>query len=267
MITEYIWAVVFGAVQGLTEFLPISSSGHLVILHSIADFSFGDALAFDVALHVGTLVAVVWYFRQDISRLFRGWIRTFQGTVDASGKLAWYILMATVPAAILGYLLESTFEEKFRRPELVGIVLALGGIALWAADRWSTSRRSIEQGGWVSALSIGFGQALALIPGVSRSGATIMVARLFGFTRDAAARFSFLLSIPIIAGAGLKKALDVQAATIDWGPFAVGMIASGIVGYWAIGFLLRLVQRRTYTGFAIYRLIIGALVFALWYGR
>lgn len=259
---ESLYAAIFGAVQGLTEFLPVSSSGHLVLLHSIADFQAGDALAFDVALHVGTLVAVVVFFRNDIVRLMKGWLASLRGERNAEGNLAWWLLLATIPAALLGYFFESWFETAVRAPVTVGIVLILGGIGLWAADAWGRRVGELSSVTGKQALVIGIGQAFALIPGVSRSGATIMVARLLGFTRTAAARFSFLLSIPIIAGAGIKQGIELRGTEIDGLVFTVGMISAALVGWWAIGWLLKLVERHSYVGFAIYRLALGFAVIA-----
>lgn len=256
---DSLYAILFGAVQGLTEFLPISSSGHLVFLHSIADFETGSALAFDVALHVGTLIAVVVYFRNDIVRMLVGWVRSWKNRQDPDGRLAWMLIWATIPAAILGFLFESWFETAVRKPEIVAAVLILGGVALWWADRWAKTEQDLSSISLKTSLIIGFGQALALVPGVSRSGATIMMARLLGLSRPAAARFSFLLSIPIIAGAGLKKGLDLQGTNIDTTIFALGMVSAAIVGFWAIGWLLKLVQRHSYAGFAVYRFLAGAV--------
>lgn len=238
-----------------------------MLFHSITDFLDGNDLAFDVALHVGTLVAVLAYFRRDVLALLRGWWRTVRGQPDADGRLAWWIAAATVPAAGLGFVFESTIESVFRDPMVVAVVLVLGGGLLWLADRYGAQRIELGQTTGGMALAIGLGQAMALIPGVSRSGATIMIARWFGMTRPAAARFSFLLSIPIIAGAGVKQGLDLNWDGVQPAPFIVGMVAAAVVGWLAIGWLLRLVQRHSYAVFAWYRFVLGAVAFFYFWVR
>jgi undecaprenyl-diphosphatase len=232
---DVLLAIIFGAVQGLTEFLPVSSSGHLVLLHSIADLQLENDLAFDVALHVGTLAAVVTYFFKDILKLASGWFRSFSGRIDADGRLSWWLVLATIPGAVFGYIASQSLEDAVRSPITVSIVLMVGGVALWVIDKMAKQSKDVSQLGWKSAILIGLGQSLALIPGVSRSGATIMIARLVGLTRPAAARFSFLLSVPIIAGAGLKQMIDVRGSEFDPTIIFTGMIAAAIVGYFVIG--------------------------------
>jgi undecaprenyl-diphosphatase len=260
-------SIFFGAVQGLTEFLPVSSSGHLVLLHSIADLRVGNDLAFDVALHMGTLVALVVFFRSDLIRLARGWIRSLRGQANSDGRLAWLILIGTCPAAIAGWWLEDTLVAVARQPESVAVVLVFGGVVLWAVDRWSRRSNPVESLSIWSVLAIGVGQALALIPGVSRSGATIIVGRWVGLGREAAARFSFLLSAPIILGAGLKQGFELRGLPLNLGVFAVGMVTAAVVGYFAIRWLLRLVQQHSYAPFAVYRVVLGVIAWLYFRGR
>lgn len=262
---------VFGAVQGLAEFLPISSSGHLLLLHSVTHFSIGDDLTFDVALHLGTLVALVVYFWRELWSVLRAWLRSFRSwnvQQDAQQRLAWLLIIASIPGAIAGVLLESAAETAFRSPVLVACTLILAGVALWAADRWSTQERSLEQIGWRQALLIGIAQAVAVVPGVSRSGATIALARVLKFSRETAARFSFLMSAPILAGAGAKKLFELRHASLtstqQW-DFLIGVVVAAIVGWFAIRVLLRYISRHSYSIFAWYRLALGVLTLIIVY--
>lgn len=254
---EILQSILFGVVQGLTEFLPVSSSGHLVLLHSIADLRISDDLAFDVALHLGTLVAVVVYFRTDLSKLTRGWLHSLHGRANVEGRMAWLILVGTIPAVLVGWWLEAGLTAAVRQPGRVAIVLIIGGVLLWAVDRWSRRHQPMETLSFWSVVAIGIGQAVALMPGVSRSGATIIVGRLVGLSRLAAARFSFLLSVPVIVGAGIKQAVDLRGQQIDSAIFLFGAASAAVVGYFAIRWLLAIVQRHSYAGFAIYRIVIG----------
>lgn len=267
---EIFYAVIFGAVQGLTEFLPVSSSGHLVLAHSITDFRVANELAFDVTLHLGTLTAVVVYFRTDLSRLFRAaWQVLKQGKILTDDqRLAWWLALATVPAVIAGVLLESAAETTFRSDRLVAVTLIVAGILLWLVDRQRSQDRDITHLGWWQAVLIGVGQAIALIPGVSRSGATMTFARLFRLDRASAARFSFLLAVPIMIGAGGKSLLDIAGESLpadQLAAYIVGGLTAAVVGYAAIRFLLRYVVNHSFRVFALYRLILGVIVLILSY--
>lgn len=270
-------AIVLGVTQGLSEFLPVSSSGHLILvpwLFGWEDFAGRDDLAkaFDVALHIGTLVGAVAYFRADVARLVgRGlavagrWVRG-RPVDDPQGRTAWLLVLATVPAAVTGATLDSALSRLDDEIWLVAVLLVVFGGVLAVADRLGGDRDAGDFNAR-DALSMGMGQALALQPGVSRSGVTITVARAMGFTRDAAARLSFLMSIPVIAGAGAYKALDVAVAGgIPAGmvpAFAVGVATSAVTGWVAVWGTLRLVRTRTFDPFVVYRVVVGCAVLAL----
>ncbi|RPF46962.1 undecaprenyl-diphosphatase [Thermodesulfitimonas autotrophica] len=247
-------AVVLGIVQGLGEFLPISSSAHLVLTPWF--FGWPDpGLSFDVALHLGTLVAVVAYFWRDWLTLATHGLR---GTRSREGRLFWYLVVATVPGGLAGMALEKYAETTFRAPGLVGLMLIFMGLILYWADHRGPRARGIWQVGWGDAFLIGFAQALAIVPGVSRSGATIAAGRFLGLDREAATRFSFLLSLPIILGAGLFSLRHIGAQDLTF-PFWVGVVTSGITGFAAIAFLLRFVVTRNFNVFVWYRGILGLL--------
>ena len=242
-----IWqAVVMGIVQGLGEFLPISSSAHLVLVPWL--FRWHDpGLTFDMALHLGTLDAVIAYF-------WRDWVNLIKG-------LFWYLVIATIPGALIGLLLEDKAETVFRNPSLIAVMLILLGIILFWADRRSKKLTDVNSITLGQSLLIGVSQALAIIPGVSRSGITMTTGLLFGLTREGAARFSFLLSAPVILGAGVVKAPEIIANPgMVNAPFLVGMLVSAISGMAAIGFLLKYVQTKNYLPFVWYRFLLGAIV-------
>lgn len=253
-------AVVLGLVQGLGEFLPISSSAHLVLVPWLFNWPY-PGLTFDVALHVGTLVAVVMYFWKDWLRL------TVKGLTDRSsrdGRLFWYLVLASVPGAAIGFLLEEEAETIFRTPLLIGVMLIVMGMLLFWADRKSAKDTEVEGITFGSSFLIGLSQALAIIPGVSRSGITMSAGLMLGLTREGAARFSFLLSTPIILGAALVK-LPVLISTPGMLTlnFIVGMLVSCITGILSIGFLLRYVQSGNFLPFVWYRYVLGAIVIAV----
>jgi undecaprenyl-diphosphatase len=266
-------ALVLGVVQGLTELLPISSSGHLIIVPWLADWHYLEAhpdfnKTFDVAVHLGTLVAVVVYFWRDVVRYVAAWLRsvgrrTVWGTEE---RIAWYIFAAIVPAALAGAAGEDVIEEKLGQPWQIAVLLALFGVLLWLADRLP-ERRGIEDLRFKTAFLVGVSQILALMPGVSRSGITITSGRAAGLERDSAARFSFLLLIPIVFGAVVYKGFKhVVVGTLppgSAGPFAVGTLAAAAVGLVAIDVLLGYVRRHDYSPFVIYRLLAAAIIAAL----
>jgi undecaprenyl-diphosphatase len=250
-------AVILGLAQGLGEFLPISSSAHLVLIPWL--FRWTDpGLTFDVGLHVGTLVAVVIYFWKDWWQLI---IKGFTDVRSEKGRLFWYLVAASVPGAMGGFLLEKKAETIFRSPMLIAMMLILMGILLYWADRRSSKKIEINHITFETSMFIGISQALAIIPGVSRSGITMTTGLLMGLTREGAARFSFLLSAPIIFGAAMVKLPGVlsnsSVITVD---FTIGMAVSCITGVASIGFLLRYVQTKDFLPFAWYRFILGALV-------
>lgn len=265
-----IHAVVLGALQGLTEFLPISSSGHLALaqwLFGWDDFEGDEQLgqAFDVAVHVGTLVAVVVYFRKDLARLASAGIGDIAARRPLSGdcRVAWLLVLSAVPAAIAGAVVSETMADAGDRPVLIGALLIVFGLVLAWADQRNGARSASE---WTPqhALGMGAAQALALQPGVSRSGATMTVALALGYQRSEAARLAFLMSIPVIAGAGLLEGAKVVAGgglpSEFQNAFVLGFLASAATGWLAIWGTLRIVQTRTFRPFVIYRVVVGAMV-------
>jgi undecaprenyl-diphosphatase len=266
-------ALVLGVVQGLTELLPISSSGHLVLVPWIAEWEYLEThdefeQTYAVALHLGTLAAVVAYFRTEIARLLAAWVRSVRRRhiEGPDERLAWLIAVATAPAALIGAVGENLIAERLGEPWQIAILLAVFGVVLWITDRRET-RRDLGDIGLLTAVAVGLAQTLALAPGVSRSGITISAARLLGLDRDSAARFSFLLLVPIVFGASVWKGItDVVLGELppgSVGPFVVGVLsaaASGLVAIWA---LLRYVRRHSYTAFVVYRLIAAAVVLIL----
>jgi undecaprenyl-diphosphatase len=266
-------ALVLGIVQGLTEFLPISSSGHLILVPWLADWRYlkeNDAFnaTFDVGLHIGTLIAVAAYFRRDIVELVAAWLRSVRRRrVDGpEERLAWLVVLATVPAALVGALGENFIVDELGEPWQIAINLAVFGVVLWVADR-TAERRGMGELGYGEAVGIGFAQALSLMPGVSRSGITISAARFLGLDRESAARFSFLLLVPTTLGAVLWKGLsDVILADLppgSLGPFAVGVAAAAASGFVAIDALLGYVRRHDYSPFVLYRLAVAVFVACL----
>lgn len=261
-------AVALGIIQGLSEFLPISSSAHL----ALAPWLFGwedPGLAFDVALHFGTLLAVLWYFRTEWAALTRaafGIITT--GRVETPEKRrVIYLIMATIPGAVGGYLLQEQAESTFRSPQLIGITVIVVGIVLWLVDKLVDQRRVLGEMRWIDALLIGLSQAIALIPGVSRSGATMTTSRGLRFDRESAAEFSFLMSMPIIVAAIVMegpKALSEAGLTNE---IMSGVAASAVSGWLAISVLMRYVSRHSYGIFAFYRVVFGIGVLAVLYAR
>jgi undecaprenyl-diphosphatase len=261
-------ALFLGILQGLTEFLPISSSAHLILVPWFFGWqnSSVDSLTFDVALHAGTLVAILWYFWREWMDLIRGFFRILtKGRVDDfQGKLIIYILLATIPAGIVGVLLEKTVEKSFRNPVL--IILPLVGVSFLMifAEYRNRSQQPLEKLNLKDAMIVGIAQAIALLPGVSRSGITITTGLLRGYEREAATRFSFLLSTPAIAGAAilqLRHLLSVERT--DWLLFALGFVSSALVGYLAIAFLLRYLRLHTLNVFAVYRFALAAVIIFL----
>ncbi len=260
---EIIYSIIYGIVQGLTEFLPISSTGHLVILHDIWPLEIGSDLGFDVVLHGGTLVALVIFFGKDILRYLRGFFSSFakwdlRNNVDQ--RLAWFLFVGTIPAALIGYLIEDKIEDSLRSLWVIIIALVIGAFFFFLIEKIAKRANDINSIKLNSAITIGFAQAIALIPGVSRSGITIITGLACGLKREAAARFAFLLSLPIIFGAGTKKMLDLidQGVLIsDWVVYLTGFLASLISGYLCIKYFLRYLRNRSLNAFAVYRIILA----------
>ncbi len=259
--------VVLSLVQGLTEFLPISSSAHLILVPVLTGWQ-DQGLAFDVAVHVGTLAAVVFYFRHEIGRMFLDWMGSLAGKgMTADARLAWGVLLGTVPAALAGLLFKDFIEENLRSPLVIAGATIGFGLLLWAADAWGQRRRDEHQITWLDVVLIGLAQALALIPGTSRSGATMTAGLALGLTRKAAARFSFLLSIPIIllAGGYLTLQLIQSAEPVDWMGLAVGVALSAISAWLCIHFFLKLLDRIGMLPFVIYRIVLGIILLLLFF--
>ncbi len=267
-------AILLGIVQGLTEFIPISSSAHLVIIPWLFQWD-EPGLAFDVALHLGTLVALLWFFAADWARLWRAGVASIierKVGDDVDRRLAWLLAVGTIPGALVGALAESQVEELFHTPNAphraeamvaMGVIIALLGAALFVAERIARHTRSLKHVSLKDAIVIGCAQALAIFPGVSRSGATITAGLALGLERAAAARFSFLLSAPIIAGAGAKSAFDLARAGIapaELALFALGALAAAVSGYLCIRFLLRFLQRHSTDVFVYYRWLLAAFI-------
>ncbi len=261
-------AIALGIIQGLSEFLPISSSAHLTLAPWLLGWE-DPGLAFDVALHLGTLIAVLWYFRMEWIALVKaafGILTT--GRVETPEKRrVVYLIIATIPGAIGGLLLQSRAESAFRDPQLIAIALIVMGIVLWLVDKLVDQQRVLGEMRWLDSLLIGLSQVIALIPGVSRSGSTISTARGLRFDRESAAEFSFLMSMPIIAAAVIMegpKALQQGGLTNE---LMSGVVASAISGWLAISILMRFVSRHSYGIFAFYRIALGLVVLGVLYAR
>ncbi len=253
-------AVFLGVLQGVTEFLPVSSSGHLVLAEYFLNLK-EAGLAFDVILHMGTLVAVIAYFYRDWLSMARA-LFFYKKADRGARKLLFFLIVGTVPGAVAGFLLEHVAATYFRSPWIVVCTLAGVAIVLFVADRLARHELDLKDIGFFQALLVGLSQALAIVPGVSRSGITMTCGLFLGFNREAAARFSFLLSAPIIAGAGLyetAKLLQHGPSSIDLN-YLFGFLASAVSGYLVIAFLMNYLKRHDFTPFVIYRLVLAGVV-------
>ncbi len=278
-------AVVLAIVQGLAEFLPISSTAHLILFPWLLGWK-DPGLTFDIALHAGTLVAVLGYFWRywiEMLKLVLGMGGAASGAaaVNATGKagpvvllgenrsLLWYLIVATIPAAIAGWLFEHAAEEQLRSPIIIGFALIIVGVLMWAGERVGTREHDLGHVGLADSVLVGVAQAFAVIPGVSRSGSTMTAGLFRSMKRETAARFSFLLSTPIIAGAALKKGLELRHTGLPAEmrlPFLLGVAVAAVVGYLVIAVLIRYLERRTFTVFVVYRVVLGVIVLALGWG-
>jgi len=259
-------AALLGVVQGLTEFLPVSSSAHLILARMFFGFD-GDrfGLSFDVACHVGTLIAVVVYFRREMAEMVAALPRLFDGN-DKNARLIWLLVAGTVPAVIVGVVFGKTIEEHLRTPPVAAAWLAIGGLGLIAAERMGSKTRSDQSLTIGDALLIGCAQALALVPGVSRSGATITMALFLGLRRPEAARFIFLLAVPAILGAGAKEGVSLLKTGLPGDLaqlFVIGIVSSAIVGYLTVKYFIRYLGNHSLDAFAWYRLALAGAV-AVW---
>ncbi|MEN6290642.1 MAG: undecaprenyl-diphosphatase UppP [Methanobacterium sp.] len=277
-----IQAIILGIVQGLTEFLPVSSSAHLVLVPPLINVNYANpsqAVAFDTLLHLGTLLAVIVYFWKDIIHIITGFVSSildiFRGKFrtglreDPSKRLVWLLVIGTIPAALTGILLNKQFEALFNNYAAVGFFLIITGVLLWAAERVKTGHKEIKEVSFKNALSIGIFQAFAIAPGISRSGSTIAAGLFSGLERELAARYSFLLAIPTIAGAALVQVKDIGTGLeANTAALVSGFLAALIVGFLAIKLLLKLIKERTLMIFAYYCWIVGAatLIISYLYG-
>ncbi len=265
-----IQALIMGLTQGLTEFIPVSSSGHLVLIPWLFGWKdpFIDSVAFTVVLHMGTLLALLVYFWRDWLTLIPAGLatirdRSFKG--DPNRKMAFLILVATIPAILVGPLFDAKLEEMVRKPAEIAFTLCVGAAILWLADRWGARKREMDSLTFREALGIGVAQAIALVPGISRSGISISGGLFLGLTRESAARFSFLMATPVIAGAGLWTAR--KFFTHEAGPnpemnvVLIGFIAATISGFLAIRFMLAFLRRQSVNAFVVYRVLAAIAVF------
>ena len=260
-----VWqAIILGVLQGLAEFLPISSSAHLALTPWILGWQ-SPGLAFDVALHIGTLAAVLWFFRAQWVALARAaWRIVVTRRIDTEEeRRVLYLIIATIPGGIGGLLLAEYAETVFRTPALIASTLIIMGVILWAVDRFAPQERPLGQMRWTHALLFGLAQVLALVPGVSRSGSTMTAGRAMGFHRESAAVFAFLMSMPITAAAAVYEVPKAIAEGGMGAPILAGVIASGLSGWLAISVLLRYVTRHGFGVFAAYRILVGLAVLAL----
>jgi undecaprenyl-diphosphatase len=268
---ELLSAIILGIIQGLTEFLPISSSAHLMLVPWFLGWN-PEGIAFDVSLHVGTALSIIAFFWKDWLLLIRETILGIKERAplgNSQRKLFWLLVVGTIPAFILGLCFEDTIETLLRSPLITVFTLTIFGLFLLYAEKKSRQNRSIETYTWMDSIWIGLSQAIALIPGVSRSGITITTAMMRDSERTSAARFSFLLSTPVIVGAGLLKGLHLvkeilhpesNAAPIPWMVFCAGMLTAAIVGFLCIKYFLRYIQKNSFVPFVVYRFLLAGLV-------
>ncbi len=266
-------AIILGIVQGLTEFLPISSSGHLIIVPWLFNWHFlleNPSLnkTFDVALHLGTFIAVIAYFWREIGRLLAAWVRTMtrRSLADPEGRLAWLLIVSSIPAGIIGFALEDFIQEQLGRPWTIAVAMIVFAGFMYLVDHIAKLDKDISSVSWPGAVLIGIAQAFALCPGVSRSGITMMTGLLLRLDRESAARYSFLLSIPVIGGAAGYKALQVARDGLPAGthtPFLVGIASAAVSGFIAIWFTLAYLKRHNFNLFVIYRVAVGVAILVL----
>lgn len=264
---NYLEAIVLGLIQGLTEFLPISSSAHLRIFPEL--FGWGDpGAAFTAVIQIGTELAVLLFFWKDIWRIGSTWVRSLfrpelRGQLDA--RMGWYIIVGSLPIVILGVLLKDVIESDFRNLWVIGTTLVVLGVVLGVADRFGAQRKTTKNLSLRDAVLMGLAQAAALIPGVSRSGATISMGRALGYERETVTRYAFLLAIPAVIGAGLFELKEIPNGHNDygWGPTILATVISFVVGYAAIAWLLRYVATKSFTPFVLYRVVLGGATLLL----
>jgi len=269
---DIIQAIILGMIQGLTEFLPVSSSAHLVLVPQLLGVK--SNLAFDTLLHLGTLIAVVSYFWSDVIAIIKSFFSSMADLArkrflkeireDSFKRLSWLVIIGTIPAALMGVLLKSQFESLFNSVTAVGFFLLITGFILWGAERMPKGDKKVKQITFTNSLLVGIAQGCAIAPGISRSGATIATGLFLGFDRELAARYSFLLSIPAILGAALVQVKDlITGFDVNTGIYIAGVLSSIIFGYLAIKFLMGYIKKRSLIIFAYYCWIVGALSLVL----
>lgn len=263
---DYINAIIFGIIQGITEFLPISSSGHLVILHKFLNLPIKNELAFDVVLHSATLLAVIWFFRNDVLKLLKSWLKSFSGYRDEFSRISWLIILATIPAALAGWFFEELIESVLRSPSVVAVMLIVVGVFFIIIEQVSRKTDELKNLNWSKSLIIGVAQAIALIPGTSRSGITIIAGLAAGLKRQAAIRFSFILSIPIIFGASITKVPQIFKAGLAGDELIIliiAFIASFVSGILVIKYFLQFAKNHSLNIFAVYRFVLAVVIIIL----
>ena len=259
---DLIQSIILGAVQGITEFLPISSTAHLVLVPWFLSWK-DQGLPFNVALHVGSLVAIIFVFWRDWVLIIDEFVRSvFKGSFEGrpNGRIGLYLIIATVPGALAGLIFEEQAAGVLRNPLSIAFFLSAFAILLYLSDRFSKKRKSVADMNVADCLIIGLSQAFAIIPGVSRSGVTITGAMIRGFRRDEAAKFSFLMAAPLIAGAGVFEMRHLDPASVASTPFIAGLLASAVFAFLAMKFLIRFVRNASYTIFVIYRLVLAVII-------
>lgn len=255
--------ILLAVMQGLTEFLPISSSAHLILLPELSGWA-DQGLAFDVSVHVGTLTAVVWYFRHDLRVMLRDWFASLLARKNVGeSRLAWAVGLGTIPVGLAGLLFQHQVETALRSPTVIAWATLIFGLLLWWADAQGKRQRSEHSIGWRDVVVIGVAQAVALIPGTSRSGITMTAGLMMGLTREAAARFSFLLSIPVIVLAGGLNGLELleSSTPVDWSALGMGALFSAVSAYICIHLFLKMLERIGMLPFVIYRIALAAVLF------
>ena len=260
-------AIALALMQGFTEFLPISSSAHLILVPQMVEGWEDQGLAFDVSVHVGTLSAVMLYFRREVTEMAVDWVGSLQSRKQTmNSRLAWAVLLGTIPVGLAGLIFKDYIEINLRSPTVIAIATVGFGLLLWWADITGKRHRDEYTISIVDVVVIGCAQALALIPGTSRSGATMTAGLLMGLSREASARFSFLLSIPVILLAGGLKFLDLlkQSAPVDWSLMIIGTVLAGVTAYLCIHYFLALLDRIGMLPFVIYRIVLGGILFYMY---
>lgn len=261
---DIIQVIILALVQGLTEFLPISSSAHLILVPILSGWQ-DQGLVFDVAVHAGTLCAVVLYFRKELAVMFFDWFGSLRGNHTPDSRLAWAVLLGTIPVGLAGLIFQGYISDNLRTPLVIATTTIVFGVVLWIADCNKNLSRDEHSIGWKDVLIIGLAQAIALIPGTSRSGITIAAAMMLGLNRQAAARFSFLLSIPVIVLAGGLETLDYMevASVQDINYLLIGAMISAVSAFACIHYFLKMLEHMSMLPFIVYRMCLGILLFAI----